>query len=62
MAAAVNGGFHVERSRVRRDGCDVGFTLDNIDDQSDWSGDCSGGDNGFAAIGEHFAAIVVQPA
>jgi hypothetical protein len=36
----------------------VGFTLDNV--YFDWSG----GDKGFAAIGEHFAAFLVvqQPA
>jgi predicted NACHT family NTPase len=50
---AVNGGFHVEGSRVRRDGCDVGFTFDNV---RCWSG----GDNGFAAIGKHFAAFLLQ--
>ena len=53
---AVNGGFHVEGSRVRRDGCDVGFTFDTVTRSR-------GGDNGFAAIGEHFAAFLVeQPA
>jgi WD40 repeat protein len=53
---AVNGGFHVEGYRVRRDGCDVGFTFDTVTSSSS-------GDNGFAAIGEHFAAFLVeQPA
>jgi hypothetical protein len=53
MAAAVNGGFHVEGDRVRCDGCDVGFALDAL------PGKWSGGDKGFAAIGENFAAFLV---
>ena len=56
---AADGGFHKKGSRVRRDGCDVGFAFDALPGASEWSG----GDKGFAAIGEHFAAfLVVQPA
>jgi hypothetical protein len=59
--AAADGGFHVEGDRVRCDGCDVGFAFDGLPHRR---GGMSGGDKGFAAIGEHFAAFLVvqQPA
>jgi|LauGreDrversion4_2_1035121.scaffolds.fasta_scaffold2699872_1 hypothetical protein len=62
MAAAVNGGFHVEGDRVRCDGCDVGFAFDGLP-RGEFA-NLGRGEKGFAAIDEHFAAFLVvqQPA